>query len=165
MEEKIHRRILRIRGIWGGIALLGLAILILFAVLYSDSREVVTVGGDSGTILGDWLKYEYVTYNYNLGFGIAAGVIILIWGLAFLLSSFFLKCYRISCGIDTLLLYRGFFNCELYLNDTLVDSFVGSFRTYLEAKLSDRSTATVTLSRWSGAHITFSNGRPPIDVY
>jgi prefoldin subunit 5 len=49
----------------------------------------------------------------------------------------------------------------LYENGECIASGAGY---YLEAKLSDKTRVTVSIGKWS-AHMTFSNGRSPIDFF
>ena len=124
--------------------------------LYEQSRVVEEVGWGP-------IKYQNVSYNNDLTWGILVGALGFIPAIIFLIGDFvFGKLATFEVNGDFITFYRGLLHNNLYINGELKDSLT-LFGYYLEAPLSDRTKVNVALGKWS-AHMTFSNGHAPIDV-
>ncbi len=152
LENNLKARIKKIRLIEAAVCVVSFALTIFFWVMYEQSRVVEEV------IFG----YQSVTYNTDWLWGILPCALILT------VSFIVLSCDLIYTKLDTIevngyyvTLYRGY-RTSLYVDGELKDSLVLA-GYYLEATLPDRTKITVSLGRWS-AHMTFSDGRRPIDL-
>lgn len=153
LDNELRAKIKKIRLIETAVCAVSFVLTIFFWIMYDQSRVVEEV------IFG----YQSVTYNTAWLWGIMPCVLILIF------SFILLCCDLIFTKLDTVevngyyvTLYRGY-RTYLYVDGELKDTlgFVGYF---LEATLPDRTKVTVSLGKWS-AHLTFSNGHPPIDLW
>ena len=160
LEKELTAKIRKRRLIEGGITLLFIVIGIVFCVLYEQSRVVETIKGEG--ILAGLMNYQSVTYNENLKLGIAFGFAGAFIPASFLLGDFLYSKFETVevCG-TYITLYRSMNKNYLYENGECIASGAGY---YLETKLSDKIRVTVSFGKWS-AHMTFSNGHPPIDIY
>lgn len=155
LEQQLNLRMRKRVFIEAALSAAFLGITILFAVLYAQSAVVSEVS------IGP-IKHQSVTYNYNFSYGILVGVLGLIPSLIFwAVDVLFSRLVTFGVGSDFVTFYRGILHTNLYVNGVQKDS--ASYRHYLEATLSDGSKVNVALGKWS-AHITFSNGHPPMDV-
>ncbi len=155
LEDELRNYIRKRRIIEGVVCAVFLVILVVFVALYEQSRAVEEV---------DWgFKTHYVvTYNNDYLWGILIGslgtILLGIWLIAdFVFSRF----TTVEVNGDYITLYRGVLHSNLYVNGEYKDGMVMGY--YLEATLSDRTKVNVALSKWS-AHLTFTNGYPPIDI-
>jgi len=155
LEQTLRRRIRTRRIVEAVLTAVFLAVAILFAVLYEQSRVVDEIA------IGP-IKYQNVSYNRDLAWGILAGVLPGIPAGIILIADFvFSRFVTVSVGGDYVTLYRGLLHTNLYVNGEKRESIVYGY--YLEATLSDQTTMTVSLGKWS-AHATFSGHYPPIDL-
>lgn len=156
LEKNLRKQIKKTRLIEAAVCAVSLILLIFFWVGYEQSKVIDEL------VWGSALVHQSVTYNTDWLWGILPCALILI------VSSVFLMCDLIFTRLDTvevngsyLTLYRGW-SVKLYVDGELKDSLILSGH-YLETTLPDRTRVTVSLGKWS-AHITFSNGRSPIDL-
>lgn len=155
LENQLRAHIKKRRIIAASISATFLSVLIVFSILYNQSKVVNELGWGP-------IKNQSVTYNYNLTWGIMVGVLGLIPALiTFLADYMFSKLATFEINGDHITFYRSIVHTALYINGAEKDRI--SLGYYLEATLSDKSKVNVALGKWS-AHITFSNGHPPIDV-
>ena len=155
LEEQLRARIKKRRGAILLCSALCLGIAILFAILYAQSRTVTVIGEGR-------FQYQSVTYNYGLAFGIGFGLLGLVPCASFLLVDHLCSTVvTFEVSGDHVTLYRGFIHNNLYVNGECKDSVCNGY--HLEAPLSDGTKVNAALGKWS-AHLTFSNGHPPIDV-
>ena len=156
LENALKKRIKKRRRIAGVLSIIFLIIVVVFGVLYEESKVVEEIGFGS-------IKYQSVTYNYNFLWGILVGWLGFIPSIVFLIEDFlFSKLVTIEVQGDYITFYRGIIHRNLYVNGEYRDG-LSLFSYYLETSLSDGTKVTVALGRWS-AHLTFSNGHAPIDV-
>lgn len=154
LEDQLKRHIHRRRITEALLCLFFLAIAIGFAVAYENSRFVDEI--DFG-----FYTHQSVSYNYDLAFGILAGVMGLFFCGCFLLVDLFCcKVASIQVGNDHLVFYIGFSRPTLYINNT---AHHAQRAHYLEAPLSDDSKVIVSLGKWS-SHISFTNGYPAVNI-
>lgn len=153
-EYQLRQRIRRHRITEVMLCLFFLSIAIGFAVAYEESRVVDEI--DFG-----FYTHQSVTYNYDLGFGVLAGGMGLLFCGTFLLVDLLCcKVASIQVGSDHLVFYRGFSRPTLYVNGTARRAQMAH---YLEAPLSDGSKVTISMGKRS-SHISFSNGHPAVDL-
>ncbi len=132
-----------------------LVVLIAFAVLYGKSRVVEEV--DWGFII-----HRTVTYNDDFLWGILLGSLgTILFGILLIADFVFSRFTTVEVNSDYITLYRGVLHTNLYVNGEYKDGMAIGY--YLEATLSDRTKVNVALSKWS-AHLTFTNGYPPVDI-
>ncbi len=133
---------------------------IIFSVLYEQSKVVEEITSEG--ILAGVFTYQSVTYNENLTWGIVLGFAGAVFPASFLLADCMSSKFEtVEVFGAHITLYRGFLRNYLYENGECIASGTDY---YLEAALSDRTKVTVSFGKWS-AHMTFSNGRSPIDFY
>jgi len=155
LEKRLKAHIRKRRIIEAALSAVFLIILIVFAVLYEQSKTVEEIAWGP-------ITHQSVTYNKDFLWGIMVGVLGYIPFVIFLIADFiFPKIVTFEINDDYITFYRGLIHTNLYINGELNDSI--TFGYYLEATLSDRTKVNVALGKWS-AHFTFTNGHPPIDV-
>lgn len=155
LEKRLKAHIRKRRIIEAALSAVFLIILIVFAVLYEQSKTVEEIAWGP-------ITNQSVTYNKDFLWGIMVGVLGYIPFVIFLIADFiFPKIVTFEINSDYITFYRGLIHTNLYINGELNDSI--TFGYYLEATLSDRTKVNVALGKWS-AHFTFTNGHPPIDV-
>ena len=156
LENELKKRIRKRRIGSAVLSIVFLTIIIVFGVLYAQSKVVEEIGFGP-------IKHQSVTYNRNFTWGILVGVLGLTFSGIFLIADcIFSQAITFETGGDYITFYRGFVHTNLYVNGEERDNI--SFGYHLEAKLSDGTKVNVALGKWS-AHFTFSNGRSPIDIY
>lgn len=154
LEKELKQHIRRRRITETLLCLFFLAIAIGFAVAYEESRVVDEI--DFG-----FYTHQSITYNYDLGFGVLAGGMGLLFCGCFLLVDLLCcKVASIQVGNDHLVFYIGFSRPILYVNGM---AHRAQRAHYLEAPLSDGSRAIVSIGKWS-SHISFTNGHPAVDL-
>lgn len=151
LEKELTAKIRKRRLIEGGVTAFLLALGILFAVLYENSK--VYEEGFLGAL--GVVESNMALYWLMAGFFMAAALGAIVLFVDFMHSHF--RTVEYHGGYITF--YRGMFKCYLYFNGELKGSSAGY---YLEAKLPAGTKVTVSIGRWS-ARMTFSNGRSPID--
>lgn len=156
LDARLRRHVRKVRLIELAIALGLFALGVLFAII-RETQKVVTLIEPPFRA-----PYEHVDYPIGLTFAMqftyTLAVLALLW---FALGFLYGKIDTVEVKDDFVTLYRGFASVILYVNG--IEQSRSRF--YLEGKLSDRSTVTVSLSRnalW--AHISFSNGQKSIDL-
>ena len=155
LENKLKKRIKNRRIIEVVLSIVFLIIAIVFTVLRDGSRTVEVIGKPP-------FVYESVSYNNDYVFGMAAGYLGLMWCVIFLIiDSLFVKLETVKAGGDYITFYKGVLRPSLYVNGSNEGLSWGGY--YLEIPLSDGTKATASLGKWS-VHLTFSNGRPPVDL-
>ena len=155
LEKRLKAHIRKQRIIEAALSAVFLIILIVFAILYEQSKVIDEIGWGP-------IKHQSITYNRDFMWGIMVGVLGYIPSVIFLISDFiFSKLITFEINNDYVTFYRGLVHTNLYINGELNDSI--TFGYYLEATLSDRTKVNVARGKWS-AHFTFTNGHPPIDV-
>jgi len=155
LEKKLTAQIKKNRIIEIILSVLFLIILIVFWVLFEQSRVVEDIGWGP-------IKYQSVTYNHNFSWGILVGAVGFIPSIiVFIADLLFTKLVSFEISCDYITFYRGLIHTNLYINGELKDSIVYGY--YMEATLSDRTNVNVALGKWS-AHFTFSNGHQSIDI-
>ena len=156
LERKLRARVRKRRLAEGALAAVFLVILIVFAVLYEQSRTVEEIG------LG-FIQYPLVTYDTRFLWGILVGAVgLCLVGTWLLADLVFSRINSLTVGEDYVTFYRGTLGVDLYVNGEQRDSLMWGH--YLETTLSDGTRMTVSLGKWS-AHFTFSNGQPSMDIY
>ena len=156
LERELNRRIQKRRRMTAVICVISVIVMIAFAVAYEQSRTVKEVGEGI-------FHYTSITYNYNLGFGILAGALVLIpAALCLITDRLFCRVATVEVGGHHVTLYRGPVDTKLYIDGECVDELF-LFGYYLEGTLQGGAKVNVALGKWS-AHITFSNGWPSVDV-
>ena len=157
LENELKRRIKMRRIIEASVSAAFLIIAIAFMIVYEQSKVVEEI---DMSIFG---KYQSVTYNHNLGFGIAFGWTGYIFTTIFYIADLIhCKFETIEVGSDYITFYRGMHHINLYVNGECKDG-VSGIGDHLEAPLSEVTKVFVALGRWT-AHLTFSNGRQAIDL-
>ena len=155
LENKLKKRIRNRRITEMVLSVVFLIIAIVFTVLRDGSRTVEVIGKPP-------FVYESVSYNNDYVFGMAAGYLGLMWCVIFLIIDLlFVKLETVGVGSDHITFYKGVLRPSLYVNGSNEGLSWGSH--YLEIPLSDGTRVTASLGKWS-VHLTFSNGRPPIDL-
>ena len=155
LEQELRARIKKRRMIEAVLSLVCLIILIVFAVLYEQSKVVEEI---------EWgpITHQSVTYNTDFLWGIMVGACGFVISIIFLIADcIFSKLIIFEVKGDYITFYRGMVHTNLYVNGEQKDGITYGY--YLEATLSDRTKINVALGKWS-AHITFSDGHPSIDV-
>jgi hypothetical protein len=155
LESELRSRIKRRRIAEAVIASVFFAVAIVFLILREQSKiiEEVAIGP---------LKHTYVTYNDDFSWGILVGMMVFIPALIYLIGDcVFSKVITFNVNNDYITFYRGTLYTNLYVNGEYRDGIIYGY--YLEADLSDGTRVNVAVGKWS-AHVTFSNGYPPIDI-
>lgn len=153
--KELRRHIAIRRIIVAALCVIFLVTFITFCILREQSKVVEEIGWGP-------IKHQLVTYNDNLSFGILVGVLGFVISIIFLLADFiFSRLEVFEIGEDSLAFYRGILHTNIYVNGELGSSIILGY--HLEAVLSDGSIVNAALGKWS-AHLTFTNGHPPIDV-
>ena len=150
LEKELTAKIRKRRIIECGVTAGLLAFAILFAVLYENSKVY------KESFLGDLVTDSNIVFYWFMAVCFMAAAICAIFLFVDFLHSNF-RTVEYHGGYITF--YRGMFKCYLYFNGELKGSSAGY---YLEANLTGGTKVTVSIGRWS-AHMTFSNGRSPID--
>ena len=155
LENELRVRIRRGRMVEAILCVIFLIITIGFAVAREQSKVIEEIGWGP-------MKHQSVTYNENFQWGIMVGVLgITICAIYLIGDLVFTKLNTVELYGDYITFYRGGLHTNLYVNGECKDSVVTGY--YLEATLSDKTKVNVALGRWT-AHMTFTNGHPPIDV-
>ncbi len=151
LEKQLRRKIHRTRWILAAISLFFFVLLVVFAVMREKTKTVHTV-------------FNYTSVSYDSDYSLLAGLCFVVFfmvSLVFLLTFIFAKVTSVEVGGSSVLLYRGPASVVLYI-DGREASRSGY---YLEGCLANGAIATVALSRNTlYAHMTFSDGHPPIDL-
>ena len=156
-EQELWRKTKKQRLIHGVICAISFAIVIICWSAYENSKVVKE-------IVAGYLRYPAVTYNYNWLWGIAIGVLPLIYAAIALFCDFlFTIIASVEINSNFVTLYRGLFHVNLYINGKCQDSLT-LFGYHLQATLPDGTKVYAALGKWS-ARLTFSNGYPPVDLY
>lgn len=156
LEQELNNRIHKRRWILAAVCGVFLVIALVFTLLYEQSRVVTEIGWGP-------FQYQHTEYNDNYLWGILVGVLGLTLPGSFLIGDcLYSKVRTVEVNGDYITLYRGAGHVNLYVNGEQKDS-LSLFGYHLEASLSDRTNVYVALGKWS-AHLTFSNGHPPIDL-
>ena len=156
LENELKKRIRKRRIAEAILSVIFLTITIVFNVLYEQSAvvEEITFGP---------IKHQSVTYNTDYLWGIFLGFFGLTPSFIFLIADFFAsKVVTFEISGDYITFYRGIFGMDLYVNGEHKDGLL-LFGYHLEATLSDGTKVNAAIGKWS-AHLTFSNGHPPIDL-
>jgi amino acid transporter len=155
LENELKNRIKKRRIIIASVCALFFLIAIIFMIAYDGSREIKEIG--EGII-----SYRTVTYNHDFAWGILIGWLLFSPLIVILIADLiFSKTVTVKVGEDHITFYRGLAHTSLYVNGEYKDGL--SYGYHLEAPLSDGTKVYVALGKWS-AHLTFSNGHPPIDI-
>ncbi len=155
LEAGLRKRVLRFRLIIGAIALaLLISSLVLFAIR-EETKEIISTDYP-------WGGAAEVKYDLDIDFAakLLMGfffIVLVLFGFSFIYG----RVDTADVGGSRITLYRGMASLELYVDGELADC-LGYF---LEGKLVDGSSVTVSVSRNAfSAHMSFSNGHPPIDL-
>lgn len=157
LENELKKRI-RKRRIWSAVlSIVFLTIIIVFGVLYAQSKVVEEIGFGP-------IKRQSVTHNEDLMWGILIGALGLIYTAIFLIADFiFTQVVTFDIDGDSITFYRGCVHTDLYVNGEKCDSLSFGFRNCMEATLSDGTKVNVSLGKYS-ARFIFSNGHPSMDI-
>jgi hypothetical protein len=158
LENQLKAHIKRRRTLEAILCGVFLALAIFFGILREQSKVVEEIAFGP-------IQYEIVTYKEGYGFGIGFGFCgLTLCGIYLLMDHMMSKVVSFDVNEDHITFYRGIFHTNLYVNGECADRVVFNPSSYyLEAGLSDGSTVTAALGKWS-AHITFSNGHIAVDV-
>lgn len=155
LENELKKRIKKRRIIIASVCALFFVIAMIFMIAYDGSREIEEIGGGI-------ITYRSVTYNQNFAWGVLIGWLLFTPLIVILITDLiFSKSVTVTVGEDHITFYRGLAHTTLYVNGEYKDGL--SYGYHMEAPLSDGSKVYVALGKWS-AHLTFSNGHPPIDI-
>ena len=155
LEAKLRNHVRKRRIIETIICVVFFMIAVFFTIAYEQSKVIEEVDYFFG-------KHQSVSYNKNLLWGIFVGWVPFIPLFILLIVDFvFTKIVTVEVRENYVTFYRGLLHTQLYVNGEYKDGI--SFGYYLESSLPDGTKVNVALGKWS-AHITFSNGYPPIDV-
>ena len=155
LEKALKKQIKKNRIIERVLSFLFLVVLIVFWVLFEQSKVIEEIGFGP-------IKHQSVTYNHSFSWGILIGSLGFIISVIFLIADYiFTKLVTFEISGDFITFYRGLVHTNLYINGELKDSIIYGY--YMETMLSDRTTVNVALGKWS-AHFTFSNGHQSIDI-
>ncbi len=155
LQSELKKRVKKRRTVEAVLSGVFSVVAIVFTVLYYSSMEV------EETALG-YITHTSVTYNYDLAWGILVGALAATPSIIVLICDLiFCKVVTLEVKGDFITFYRGLSHSRIYVNGKLEANC--SFDYHMEAPLSDGTTVNVALGKWS-AHLTFSNGHPPIDV-
>ena len=156
LENELKMRIRKRRIAEAVLTVIFLTVTIVFNILYEQSAVVEEISFGP-------IKHQAVTYNTDLLWGVFIGFFGLTPSAIFLISDLVASKYvTFEISGDYITFYRGIFGTDLYINGECKDGLF-LFGYYLEATLSDGTKIHVALSKWR-AHLTFSNGHPPIDL-
>ena len=156
LENELKTRIRKRRIAEAVLAVIFLTVTIVFNILYEQSAVVEEIGFGS-------FKHQIITRNSNFMLGIIIGCFGLIPSILFLMGDIVSSKYvTFEISGDYVTFYRGVFGMDLYINGEYKDGLL-LFGYHLEATLSDGTKVNVAIGKWS-AHMTFSNGHPPIDL-
>lgn len=152
-EDQLKKRIRKRRIIESLLCILFIAVIIGFTVAFEKSKVIEEI--DFG-----FYKYQSVSYQYDWGYGVLAGALgLCVSGIFLLVDLLMCKLSVIDVGSDRLILDRGLRD-TLYVNQI---PYHPHSAHYLEAPLPDGTTLTVSLGKFH-SHISFSDGRPAIDL-
>lgn len=155
LENELKKRIRKRRIIIASVCAFFFVIALIFMVAYDQSREIEEIGGGI-------ISYRTVTHNHDFAWGILIGWLLFSPLIVILIADLiFSKSVTVKVGEDHITFYRGLAHTSLYVNGEYKDGL--SYGYHLEAPLSDGTKVYVALGKWS-AHLTFSNGHPPIDI-
>lgn len=156
LENKLRSRVRKRRIVEIILCIVFLITSLIFMIAYEQSKVIDEI---------EWgpIKHQSVTYDHDLAWGILIGWLGFIPSVTSLIADhIFSKLVTTEVNGDHITFYRGFVHTNLYVNGEYKDG-LSLFGYYLEATLSDGTKVNVALGKWS-AHLTFSNGQPPIDV-
>ncbi len=158
IEKVLRKKALKIKITHSILTVIFWIMAIVFAILRESSKEVSTTSPPLGIPGG----YTSVTYDPSLSF--IMGICFMIAAIMLILTIFvfwLIKIETVEACDSSITFYRGPLSVALYING------IKSTRSgyFLEGKLPDGSTVTISLSRYAiSAHMTFSNGHTPIDL-
>lgn len=150
------RRSLR-RVIEGAVTVLSLTVLIVFSVLKEKGRIVTKVDVTS------FFSYDSIEYANDYRIGLLISALIFALFAALLAADFICTriCYSKIDGEDVIV-YNGLGLIKLLVGGEEKDAMF--FKGYLETKLKSGVTLTVSPQFFLSYHITFSDGRPAMDL-
>lgn len=155
LENELRAQMKKRRMVEAGLCIAFLIVIVVFAVLYAQSMVIEEIAYGP-------IKHQSITYNQNFILVALVGALGLLFAGIFLAGDFaFSKVVTFEVGNDFVTFYRGNTCTNLYVNGEQKDGTTVGY--HLEASLSDGTKVNVALGKGS-AHITFSNGHPPIDV-
>lgn len=156
--KQLNKKVIKRRIVFGIVALIFLAAGIAFSVMYAASRTEEVIGGAL-------FPYTVVEYNSAWLYGVVPSWLIFGVSCALLVADvLFGGLHAVRSGSLNIVIYLGIFCNKLYINGKLLDTHgLINFRSFLEG---DAEGVKVTAaSQWfKGFHITFSDGRAPIDL-
>lgn len=156
LENELKTRIRKRRITEAILTLFFLVIIVVFYALYEQSAVVEEIGFGP-------VKHQTVTYNTDFLWGVFIGFFGLTPSVIFLIADLISsKFVTFEISGDYVTFYRGIFGTDLYVNGEYKDGLF-LFGYYLETTLSDGTKINAALGKWS-AHLTFSNGHPPMDI-
>ena len=156
LENELRSHIRKRRIMEAILCVVFFIIAVVFMVAYEQSKVIDEIGWGP-------IKYQSITYNHDWAWGILVGWLGFVPSIIFLIGDLvFSKLATMQVNGDYITFYRGLAHNNLYVNGEYKDG-LSLFGYYLEASLSDGTKVNVALGKWS-AHLTFSNGHPPIDV-
>ena len=155
-ERELSAKIRTRRVITGCVALIFLAMFILFLSLRESTKEVIV--HSAGFIIPSWTE---VRYNDAYIFPIVLGLIVAMMSGIFLIMDFAMCGYRtIHKDPHCITLYRGM-SCNIVYVDGQEKGRMGPFAVsnVVEVWLPNRIRVTVSFSRaiWYMAHVSFSD--------
>lgn len=155
-ERELSAKIRTRRLITGCLALIFLALFILFASLRESTKEVVV--HEAGFIIPSWTE---INYNNGYLFPIAVGIMGAVFSGIFLIMDFAMCGFRtIRKDGHDITIYRGMNRSIVYV-DGQEKGRIGPFDMshVVEVWLPNRVRVTVSFSRaiWYMAHVSFSD--------
>ncbi len=155
LDKELRTHVKKRKIIVGIICVILFIIAISFTIAYEHSKVIEEIDYFFG-------KYQSVSYNKNLIWGIMIGWVPLIPLVIVLICDFvFTKIVTIEVGENYVTFYRGLLHTNLYVNGEYKNGLI--FGYYLECSLPDGTKVNAALGKWS-AHLTFTNGYPSVDV-
>ena len=154
LENELKSRVRKQRIVNVIAVVIFLVIIIIFSVLYENSKVVEDVGMEL-------ILYQSVRYNKDYLLGVMVGLAGLIPSACFLLSDFLITkivSFKVNCDVITF--YKGTFYSTLYVNGEKKDC--KRYARYLEGTLSDGTTVTAMVRGTRAGRFIFSNGHPPV---
>ena len=145
------------RLIEGTVTALSLTALIVFSILKEKSKVVTPIG------ITPFFSYDSVRYTCDFSLGILIAAVIFAFSASLLPADFLCaRIYHTKIDEEDVIVVQGMGPARLLVNGEEKDVMV--FKGYLETKLKSGVTVNVSPQFFMSYHLTFSDGRPAIDL-